>query len=57
MGCNARKTNKQTTNRTQEALEGYGDLKIGEQIIRIAKYVGDLVLLAQEEAVLQGGRD
>ena len=36
-----------------EALEGLGDFKIGGQIIHIAKYADDLVLLAKEEKVLQ----
>jgi hypothetical protein len=31
----------------------YGDLKVGEQVIRPVVYVDDLVVLAQEEAVLQ----
>ena len=38
---------------TKEALEGFGDFKIGGQIIHIVKYVDDLVLLAKEENVLQ----
>jgi hypothetical protein len=37
---------------TKEALEGFGDLKIG-QIINIVKCADDLVLLAKEEMVLQ----
>jgi hypothetical protein len=37
----------------KEGLEGFGDLKIGEQIINTVKYVDDLVLLAKEEMVLQ----
>jgi len=38
---------------SQEALEGFGDFKIG-QVICTVKYTDDLVLLAEEEAVLQG---
>jgi hypothetical protein len=37
----------------KEALEGFGDFKIG-QVIRTVKYAIDLVLLAKEETVLQG---
>jgi len=39
---------------TKEALEGFGDFKIGGQVIHTVKYANDLVLLAREEAVLQG---
>ena len=39
---------------TKEALEGFGDSKMGGQIIRRVKYADDLVLLAKEETVLQG---
>ena len=39
---------------TKEALEGFGDFKIGEQIIHTLKYTDDLVLLAKEEKLLQG---
>jgi hypothetical protein len=39
---------------TNEALEEYGDFKIGGQVIRTVKYADDLALLAQEEPVLQG---
>jgi hypothetical protein len=39
---------------TQEALEGCGDFKIGGLVIYTVKYADDLVLLAKEEAVLQG---
>jgi hypothetical protein len=39
---------------TKEALEGFGDFKIGGQVIRNVKYADDLVLLAKEEMVLQG---
>jgi len=38
---------------TTEALEGFGDFKIGGQITRSVKYADDLVLLAKEEKVLQ----
>jgi hypothetical protein len=38
---------------TKEALEGFGDLKIGGQVIHTVKYADDLVLLAREEKVLQ----
>jgi hypothetical protein len=38
---------------TKEALEGFGDFKIGGQIIHSVKYAADLVLLAKEEKVLQ----
>jgi hypothetical protein len=39
---------------TKEALEGFGDFKIGGQLIRTVKYADDLVLLAKEVTVLQG---
>jgi hypothetical protein len=38
---------------TNEALEGFGDFKIGGKIIHNVKYADDLVLLAKEEKVLQ----
>jgi len=38
---------------TKETLEGFGDFKIGGQIIHTVKYADDLVLLAKEENVLQ----
>jgi hypothetical protein len=38
---------------TKEVLEGFGDFKIGGQIIHTVKYADDLVLLAKEEKVLQ----
>jgi len=38
---------------TKEVLEGFGDLKIGGQIIHIVQYEDDLVLLSKEEKVLQ----
>jgi hypothetical protein len=36
-----------------EALEGFGDFKIGGQIIHTVKYADGLVLLAKKEKVLQ----
>jgi hypothetical protein len=39
---------------TKQALEGFGDFKVGEQVIRTVKYADDIVLLAKEETVLQG---
>jgi hypothetical protein len=41
---------------TEEALEGFGDFKIG-QVIRTVKYADDLVLLTKEEWMLQGMTD
>jgi hypothetical protein len=38
----------------KEALEGFGDFKIGGQVTCTVKYADDLVLLASEENVLQG---
>jgi retron-type reverse transcriptase len=38
---------------TKEALEGFGDFKIGGKIIHNVNYADDLVLLAKEEKVLQ----
>jgi len=38
---------------TKEALDGFGDFKIGGQIIHTVKYADELVLLAKEERVLQ----
>jgi hypothetical protein len=35
-------------------LGGFRDFKIGGQVIHNVKYAYDLVLLAKEEAVLQG---
>ena len=40
--------------RTKEVLEGFGDFKIGGQIIHTVKYADDLASLAREEKVLQG---
>jgi hypothetical protein len=39
---------------TKEALEGFGDFKIGGQVIHTVKYADDLVLLAREEKLVQG---
>jgi hypothetical protein len=39
---------------TKEALEGFGDFKMGGEIIFSVKYADDLVLLAREEIMLQG---
>jgi hypothetical protein len=41
----------------KEAFEGFGDIKIGGQVIRTVKYADELVLLAKEETVLQGMTD
>jgi hypothetical protein len=38
----------------KEALEGFGDFRIGGHVIRTVKYAYELVLLAKEETVLQG---
>jgi hypothetical protein len=43
----------QRIKKKKEALEGFGDFKIGGQIIHTVKYADDLVLLAKEEKVLQ----
>ena len=37
---------------TKEALEGFGDFKLGRQIIHPVKYADDHVLLAKEQKVL-----
>jgi len=42
---------------TKEAVEGFGDFKIGEQTFHTVKYADDLVLLAKEEKVLQDMTD
>jgi len=39
---------------TKEARDGFGDFKIGRQVICNVKHADDLVLLAKEEMVLQG---
>jgi hypothetical protein len=46
--------NVYSENPTKEAPEGFGDFKIGEQVIHTVKYADELVLLAKEETVLQG---
>jgi predicted nucleotidyltransferase len=38
---------------TNQALEWFGDIKIGGQVIRTVKYADDLVLLAKEKRTLQ----
>jgi hypothetical protein len=38
---------------TKEALEEFGDLKVGRQVIRTVKYADDTVLLPKEETVVQ----
>ena len=38
---------------TEEALEGFGDVRTG-QVIHTVKYADGLLLLAEEETVLQG---
>jgi hypothetical protein len=40
--------------RTKEALEGFGHFKIVEQVIHTARNADGIVLMATEEAVLQG---
>jgi len=42
---------------TKEALEGFGDFKIGGKIFHTVKYADDLVLLAKEEKVPQDMTD
>jgi len=42
---------------TKEALEGFGDFKIGGKIIHTVKYADELVLMAKEETVLQDMAD
>jgi hypothetical protein len=39
---------------TKEALKGFGDFKIGGQVICTVKYRDDYVLPAKEETLLQG---
>jgi predicted nucleotidyltransferase len=39
---------------TKEALEGFGDFKIGGPVIHTVKYADDLVLKAKKEMVLKG---
>ena len=38
---------------TNKVLEGFGDFKIGGQIIHTLQYTDDVVLLAKKETVLQ----
>jgi hypothetical protein len=38
---------------TKETFEGFGDFRIGEQVICTVKYADGLVLQAKEETVLQ----
>ena len=38
---------------TKEALQEFGNFKIGGQIIHTVKYADDVVVLAKEEKVLQ----
>jgi hypothetical protein len=45
------------SNITKEALERFGNIKRGIQVIRSVKYADELVLLAKEETVLQGVTD
>jgi hypothetical protein len=42
---------------TKEALEAYGNFKIGGKSMLTVKYADELVLLAKEETVLQGMAD
>jgi len=42
---------------TKEVLEGFGDSKIGGQIIHTVKYADELVLLAKEGNMLQDMTD
>jgi hypothetical protein len=39
---------------TNEALETFGDFRIGGKVNRTMKYADDLLLLAKEATVLQG---
>jgi len=38
---------------TNETLQGFGNCKVGGQVICTEKYAVDLVLLAKEETILQ----
>jgi hypothetical protein len=42
---------------TDEAHEGFGDFRMGRQVICTVKYTGEPLLLAKEEIVLQGTVD
>jgi hypothetical protein len=44
--------NTYSKNLTNKATEGFGDFKIGGQVIFTVKYADELVLLAEEETVL-----
>ena len=39
--------------RTKETFEGFGDFRIGEQVICTVKYADGLVLQVKEEIMLQ----
>ena len=39
---------------TNKALEGFGNLKIGGQVILTVKYANDLVLMSKEETNCNG---
>jgi hypothetical protein len=53
-GCCLSQTvfNKCSEYLTSLAVEGFGDFKIGRQVICTVKYADDLVLLAKEEMML-----
>ena len=38
----------------KKAVEGFGDIKVGGQVISFAKYEDGLVALAEEETAVQG---
>jgi len=38
---------------TKAALRGFGDFKLGRQVIRTVEYANELMLLAREEIFLQ----
>jgi hypothetical protein len=42
---------------TKQAFEGFGDFKIGGQLLRTVKYADDFVLLATAETLLCGVAD
>jgi hypothetical protein len=39
---------------TKKTLTGFGNFRIGRQVIHTVKYADDLVLMAKKEMVLQG---
>jgi hypothetical protein len=39
---------------TNKTYEGFGDFKLGGQVIHTVKYADDLVLVAKEQTVLEG---